>query len=362
VPDIANYSGDYTEARDRFCQAAACAGFVLSSHPLAARGPKGEALTIDVASRLHPGARATLVVSSGTHGVEGYFGSAVQLAALSGPSGALRREAPVNVVLVHAVNPYGFAHARRVNEDEVDLNRNFVLPGQPFRGAHPFYSRLDSLLNPQTPPPRFDPFLAQAAIQVLRHGFSAMKNAVAQGQYDFPRGLFYGGAAPTASAQVIAALAPGWAAGTERVLHLDLHTGLGKPGRFALCVDLPSGSPRVERLCNELGRQHVQGFDTSGVLYEIRGSLSRFLDRTITHASYDCILAEFGTIPTLDVLLAMRFERRVALFAARDQKLKMEARDRMLAAFCPQSETWRATALKQGHALVGKALHAMQAV
>jgi len=29
-------------------------------------------------------------------------------------------------VLVHAINPYGFAWTRRVNEDNVDLNRNFV--------------------------------------------------------------------------------------------------------------------------------------------------------------------------------------------------------------------------------------------
>jgi hypothetical protein len=358
----ADFSGDYTEARDRFCRAAACAGFALSSYPIAARGPNDAALSIDVATRRHPGARATLVVSSGTHGVEGYFGSAVQLASLSAPLGALLHPAPVNVVLVHAVNPYGFAHARRVNEDDVDLNRNFVLPGEAFQGAHAFYKRLDPLLNPRTPPARLDPFLAQAALQVMRHGFSAMKSAVAQGQYDFPRGLFYGGAAHTASARIIAELAPAWAAGTERVLHLDLHTGLGKPGSYALCVDLPSGSPRVEQLCRELGREYVQGFDTTGVLYEIRGSLSRFLDRTQANTTYDCILAEFGTISTMQVLLAMRFERRVALYAPRDRKLTEDARRRMFAAFCPKNQSWRTTALKQGHALVGKALRAMQAI
>ena len=30
------------------------------------------------------------------------------------------------LVLVHANNPHGFAHQRRVNEDNIDLNRNFI--------------------------------------------------------------------------------------------------------------------------------------------------------------------------------------------------------------------------------------------
>ena len=32
----------------------------------------------------------------------------------------------VRVVIVHAVNPYGFACGRRFNEDGVDLNRNVL--------------------------------------------------------------------------------------------------------------------------------------------------------------------------------------------------------------------------------------------
>jgi hypothetical protein len=30
------------------------------------------------------------------------------------------------IVFVHALNPFGFKHHRRVNEDNVDLNRNFL--------------------------------------------------------------------------------------------------------------------------------------------------------------------------------------------------------------------------------------------
>ena len=83
----------------------------------------GEALAIDSAYVGKPRAARLLVLSSGIHGVEGYFGSAVQLAWLD----ALAHRAPTvetGVLLIHAINPYGFAWRRRWNENNVDLNRN----------------------------------------------------------------------------------------------------------------------------------------------------------------------------------------------------------------------------------------------
>lgn len=69
-------------------------------------------------------------------GPEGYAGSASQLAILDFLQDNMyyTTEAKVNeqsdlptVVMVHALNPYGFATGRRVNEDNIDINR-FVEP------------------------------------------------------------------------------------------------------------------------------------------------------------------------------------------------------------------------------------------
>ncbi len=61
----------------------------------------------------------------GLHGVEGFFGSAVQLACLEH---WLSAEAPsVKYVFLHGLNPYGFAWRRRFDENNVDPNRNFLL-------------------------------------------------------------------------------------------------------------------------------------------------------------------------------------------------------------------------------------------
>jgi len=83
---------------------------------------------------------------SGTHGVEGYCGSGAQV-------DWLRREefkvlpADTGVLIIHAINPYGFAWTRRVNEDNVDLNRNWVDFSEPLP-PNPSYVELAENLCP----------------------------------------------------------------------------------------------------------------------------------------------------------------------------------------------------------------------
>jgi hypothetical protein len=67
-----------------------------------------------------------LIVSSACHGVEGYCGSGVQVAALADAEWREKARAQgVAVLYIHALNPYGFSHIRRVTQENVDLNRNF---------------------------------------------------------------------------------------------------------------------------------------------------------------------------------------------------------------------------------------------
>ena len=72
----------YGKARQRFREAVTQLGWMLEAYPIGQTGPDGEDLTIDVA--ITPGERTdrTLVISSGLHGVEGFFGSVVQLGLL----------------------------------------------------------------------------------------------------------------------------------------------------------------------------------------------------------------------------------------------------------------------------------------
>ena len=191
------FSPDYFAARDRFRSAAVRLGWTVHTHPITARGPGGEELTIDAAVSSPAGREPALVVSSGVHGVEGFFGSAVQAAALD-EWGRTGPPAGVRCVFLHAVSPFGFAHRRRFDEDNVDLNRNFLLDGEKFVGCSPTYAALDHCAEPA--PAAVPAGLVRAAGDggdPAATGYGPIKQAVAGGQYDFPKGIFFGGHGPS---------------------------------------------------------------------------------------------------------------------------------------------------------------------
>ena len=128
-----HFAQSYAEARDKFVSAAHACGArqFRHVHP-SERGVDGEELSMDFAFVGKPGARNLLLLISGTHGVEGFCGSGCQVALLHDAAFLKAVElAKVEVLMLHALNPYGFSHLRRVNEDNADLNRNFVDFGTP---------------------------------------------------------------------------------------------------------------------------------------------------------------------------------------------------------------------------------------
>ena len=140
------YSEDYVEARAKFLSAAIEVGAVAERFALDKPGPKGEELSTDVAWLGPREARHVLVTISGTHGVEGFFGSATQIEWLRRAKTA-RLPDDIAALHIHAINPYGFAWLRRTNEDNVDVNRNRLnfdaaLP------ANPMYEELSDDLCP----------------------------------------------------------------------------------------------------------------------------------------------------------------------------------------------------------------------
>src|SRR5579859_3830735 len=180
------FSPNYVTARRRFREAVAARGGHLDSLKLTAQGPAGEDLAIDIGWFGASNTRRALVHTSGVHGVEAFAGSAIQLRWLA--EGIQQLPEGATIVLVHVVNPYGMAWLRRFNENNVDLNRNFLAPEEKFSGSPEGYEKLDGFLNPSTPPSR-DGFYLRGACLVARHGIRTLKQAIAGGQYDYPKGL-----------------------------------------------------------------------------------------------------------------------------------------------------------------------------
>jgi len=178
------------------------AGCALESHAIGLRGP---AVSVDHRRRRAGTERArawSLSRADCTESRATWRGGAACAAGTGRPDGfaAARR----GLVLVHALDPYGFAWVRRSNEENVDLNRNFLLSGEHYSGSPPRYVALDSL--PQPPGSAAPPRRVLAPVGALHpaHGMPELKQAVAGGQYDFPRGLFFGGQGPSRTYRILA--------------------------------------------------------------------------------------------------------------------------------------------------------------
>ncbi|MEZ5839278.1 MAG: DUF2817 domain-containing protein [Hyphomicrobiales bacterium] len=356
------FSASYGAARARFREMAARAGASLSTHGLGLAGPDDSELTIDVA-RIGPAdAERVVVCSSGLHGVEGYFGSAVQLAALDAvaaeglPDGGLPDG--VALVLVHALNPYGFAFGRRANEDNFDLNRSFFLQGAPRPDPNTRIVGLDEFLNPKAPAGHGGAFLPRAVYLILRYGFNRMKNAIAGGQYSNPRGLFYGGRRESRTQEIVAAHLAAWVGPARQVVHVDFHTGLGKSATYKLLFAEHGDPARRARLASLFGAAHVEGFDAGGVAYAVTGNFADWCEATLAGIDYVGVAAEFGTYPSLKMLAAMRAENQAHFWNMPGDPDGAAAQAAMIEMFAPADSGWRDSVVADGRRILAAALAA----
>jgi hypothetical protein len=300
------FSATYAEARDKFRAAtlAVAARLETIRHPL--RGPDGAFLACDVA-RLGPtDATRVLVTISGTHGVEGYCGSGAQIAALrEGLFAGLPHD--VAVVAIHAINPHGFAWTRRVTEDNVDLNRNFVDHAMPYP-ANPGYATLRAAICPAN----WDPATRMATRQTLdsygaTYGAMALQKAISGGQYEDPDGVFFGGHAATWSNRTLRRIFAEIGTTAREIAVIDYHTGLGPYGHGELITSAHSNRPAFARLSDWLGRDQLTspdlGNSSSAPLVGVNAAGMR---EAAPRAQVSVVALEFGVRPLAETLDALR--------------------------------------------------------
>jgi hypothetical protein len=334
------FSSDYREARGKFRDACAAAGCPATAHRNPAPGPDGGELFTDVARFGADGATRVLFLVSGTHGVEGFCGSGCQVGWIE--SGRHRKlPAHLAVVLVHAINPFGFAWLRRVTEDNVDLNRNFVDHDAPYPESLG-YDRLHQALAPTdwSEAARAE---AEGAIATFieENGAAAYQAALSGGQYGHADGLFFGGNASTWSNRTTAAILEAHTVSAERVAMVDFHTGLGPLGYGELiCFHEAGGEARGRALAwfGESIRSPLDGTSVSAVV--VGHTNAAYVD-LLPRAEVTALALEFGTYPLERVERALRAENWLHHHGDRESALGAEIRAEFRKVFYPDSDDWK---------------------
>ena len=337
----AYFAATYSEARGKFLEACADAGVGVVSHrnPFA-RGPAGEDLNTDVAWVGPEEAPNVVVATSGTHGVEGYCGSGCQVGVLRAD---LHKELPSDTALamVHAINPCGFAHTRRVTEGNVDLNRNFREHDEP-PPSNDAYEEVHPMLVPVDwdGPARK---AADEAIQafIAERGLRAFQAAVTGGQYVHADGLFYGGQAQVWSNQAWRRIIRSHLGECRAIAYIDFHTGLGPRGYGAPIFVDASDSPALARARDWWGDDVTCPATGDSVSAVVHGDMAVALREGLGDAALTPIALEYGTLPVDQVLDALRGDNWLYLHgdpeSPQGRTIKRDIRD----AFYGDDDEWK---------------------
>jgi hypothetical protein len=361
-PDLETaFAPTYASARDKFREAASAAGLAIERHVNSeARGAEGEELSTDVAVWGDASARAALLLTSATHGVEGFCGSGCQVALLR--DAAVRdavAQSGVAVILYHALNPYGFSHLSRTDERNVDLNRNF----RDFRTRSPVnaaYAEVHGFIVPTSWPPGPDTE-SLLGKYVATRGPRALQQAVTGGQCEYRDGLFYGGDRPSFGNGVLRDVLRRHGAQRARLGWIDFHTGLGPAGHGEKIFSGPNDAAMIARAGAWFGDDVTSFYDGSSTSASLTGVTFQAALDECPNAEYTGIALEYGTLPLETTLAALRGDQWLRNQRDPPQAAHASVKRMMRDAFYTDTPEWRGMVYGQARVAVLQALKGLAA-
>lgn len=353
-----SFPGSYVAAQEQFLYLVGKTHQFQSQHnayPCPGKTPDGDLLATDILWLGDANADKVLVLLAGTHGVEGFVGSAIEFDLLTLiSSGELTIPADTAVLIGHALTPWGYAWLRRCDEDGVDLNRNAVDFGKPLPANTGYDLLKDALFSA-------DQGQRQAAFSEyqLQHGRSELEVAISGGQYADPAGPFYGGTKPAHGRLVTEDLIQQYSLQERDLAVIDLHSGLGPFGYGEIICDHHPDSYGVEVAQAWYGDSvTLPALGTSSSVP--KAGLMDYLWHGIMNERSCHVTLEFGTYSTdqlFEVLL-----RDHQLWAQPDNlSERLQHSKLMRQHFCPDDEAWKAMVLFRARQVIAQALHGLSA-
>ena len=374
LSDLEYFSEDYDTARNGFL---ADVNTLKESYPgtelisFRVDSKKDSELYMDICYIPPAGKKKKLfVLVSGTHGIEGYTGGAVQQLFITE---ILDRSLlnDTGVLLVHSFNPYGQKYFRKTTEENIDLNRNCPSDPALFMSSNKGFTRMYRLLCPKgkvnknTPYNRF--FYIAAVWKILKESFSALRQSALQGQYDCPEGIYYGGKKYTTQTLALKETLKAIFAEYILVFAVDIHTAYGKWGRLHLFPN-PEPDERLKKQISSLFKGYPIHWGDTADFYTIVGDLSGFLKGLNPEATILCMPFEFGTmnshlfLGSLVSIHRMILENQGHFHGYRNTVSKDKVLHDYKEMYYPSSERWRSEVIQQSRRMLKLCLTRFQAM
>lgn len=291
-----------------------------------------------------------LIITTGEHGIEGYPGSGALAMFIHEIIRYLHPET-TGLRLVHSINPWGMRHNRRVTETNVDLNRNFQKNWDLLPSLAEEYDRLKEFFTAQPVESEQDLY------QQLKEDYSfeelkKLKNTP-EGQYNYKKGLYFGGEKMEETSQKLALSFTDWASAYKHILHIDLHTGGGPENELTMIF--PDKESRTsEELEEDISFPGILKTEEAVELGDSTANLHDFLQRTYPQKKITSCLFEMGTVPeNLEGLLfctrTMMNENYAYFHGTGIDAAEKEIKQDFQRLFYPASVQWRNQYLRESY-------------
>ena len=350
-----SFCESYDQVRAHLRELADQLGVELSSYAI----NEADALYIDAFYLPSAGEKTNLIVlTTGVHGVEGYIG-ATMLDVFFGEVYPTVDTADTGVLVVANVNPYGMKYFRRYNENNVDLNRNFILDWDSFDlASNKEYPKVDTFLGPTGKIGNgfwhevgFYLSLGKTAIT---DGAGTISDALLTGQYEYPQGVYYGGNGDEASTVYLKdVFSQCLESGYENIVHIDLHSGYGP--RYNMVIFNSLYETMNEAQSREaFGYDHIIAYDSES-FYATTGDTTDFFYRLAEQKQAKAELFstcfEFGTVGDafFDTILSLKYtvdENRNHWYPTDNATSAQIVHENYMELFYPTETAWREKAVE----------------
>ena len=345
-----SFYDSYEEIRTRLQELTGELGVEISSYAV----DENDGLYIDSFYLPSTKEKTNLVVlTTGVHGMEGYIG-ATMLDVFFQEVYPTLDTANTGVLVVANVNPYGMKYFRRYNENNVDLNRNFILDWDNFDlSSNKEYPKVDTFLGPTGKIGNglwhevgFYLSLAKTAIT---EGADTVSDALLTGQYEYPQGVYYGGNGDEASTVYLKdVFSQCLDSAYENIVHIDIHSGYGP--RYNMVI-----FNSVYETMNEKESQEAFGYDyviayDSESFYATTGDTTDFFYRLAEQKQAQAELYstcfEFGTIGDefFDTILSLKYtidENRNHWYPTDNKLTEQIIHENYMELYYPTETAWR---------------------
>lgn len=296
-----------------------------------------------------------LIIISGTHGVEAYLGSVAQILFIEE---YLPRIKNFDVCLVHALNPYGFKNDRRVNENNVDLNRNAIYDERLMLGVpNTFLSNIlsESLLYLKLNKPRKHRIIEQAKYYalviktVVKQGIKNTIRIGIGGQSEHPYGVGFKGIKLEDSLLYLRSFIEQRTKGYEEAILIDLHSGIGRKYDLLGFTNQPKNTEdfiKLKKILKKVrSRANIKLINHSGSVSDL------FLARSQAKKNVDLTL-EYGTIPKISSKLVFEYLGRLNIeenqvFYFGNDKKREKTRKKYKKAYSPTDAVFKKSLIRK---------------